>query len=651
MIRTTTVAVASPGNSRENQLSDASRPRRAAGRRSRAARPVLEMLEGRSLLSTFLTYGGGPLLPHVQVESVFWGQAWSTNTQLQKNAQDLDTFLSWITTSPYMDMLSEYSVSQYSIGRGQFTDGKVLNNAPIASSIDDSQIQAVLNQDILQGSLDSPNANRLYFVYMPPNAVVTNGSMNSLDNFAGYHDAFRDSVGAWVYYAVIPHPEGGERPNNLGLTYFQQQTEPSSHELAEAVTDPQPPSGWYAQGQGEIGDLVNWQYDIYNYNGLGYVVQKEWSNAAQKGILPQETAHTSNWSFTGGYLRDITAGYAAVFGLAADNQLWVHYDGGGWTPTRGYGQEISLGLDWYGNQEVWLRGGDSSVWRYDQGQWFFTGGYLKSIDAGFGEVFGLAYNNQVWVYNDGASWIPTGGYVQSISVGLDLHRNDELWALAGNNGVWRYDQGQWLYTGGYLKSIDAGYAGEVFGLAYDNQVWVANDQMGWIPTHGYGNAMKVGTDGYALDELWLLAADNGVWRYDQGQWFFTGGYLNAIAAGYRQVFGFDGNNQIWSFSDDGGGWVATGGYGREISIGTDSAGHNELWLLAADTGVWRFGGTAQGASSSSITSSMGVSSNAQTSLASFGVLALPADTTALNDFWTHPLSAQDKIKTTRSGHS
>ena len=61
-----------------------------------------------------------------------------------------------------------------------------------------------------------------------------------------------------------------------GLSHFQGETVSVSHELAEAITDPDVATGWYnsSLGGGEITDLVN--YVVYQMDG--YAVSSQWSN-------------------------------------------------------------------------------------------------------------------------------------------------------------------------------------------------------------------------------------------------------------------------------------------------------------------------------------------------------------------------------------
>ena len=61
-----------------------------------------------------------------------------------------------------------------------------------------------------------------------------------------------------------------------GLSPFEALTSGCSHELAEAITDPVPGTGWYDDANGEIGDVCAWE----NKRLGDYLVQRLWSNRA-----------------------------------------------------------------------------------------------------------------------------------------------------------------------------------------------------------------------------------------------------------------------------------------------------------------------------------------------------------------------------------
>src|SRR5205085_1480092 len=80
--------------------------------RTRQFRPRLEALDGKIMPS--VTYHGGPVIPHVEVHDVFYGQSWNTNDFSGARRYLLNQFQADITKSPYLAMLGEYGV-----GRGQ----------------------------------------------------------------------------------------------------------------------------------------------------------------------------------------------------------------------------------------------------------------------------------------------------------------------------------------------------------------------------------------------------------------------------------------------------------------------------------------------------------------------------------------------------
>src|SRR5207237_3458720 len=161
----------------------------------------------------------------------------------------VDGFLQYLPTSAYMSVLQKYNV-----GNGSFENDVVLaQNPPNGQSIDDSQIRQILDSEIAQHQLAAPSANQLYVFFTAPGVTVTAGGQNSVRDFAGYHDTFRDSAGASVYYAVVPYPTGSIA--KVQLTDFQQLTAILSHEISEAITDPDTQTGWFDAHNGEIGDI------------------------------------------------------------------------------------------------------------------------------------------------------------------------------------------------------------------------------------------------------------------------------------------------------------------------------------------------------------------------------------------------------------
>jgi len=216
-----------------------------------------------------LTYRGGPLTTGVKIFTFFWGSEW-TQTGNQKIASQLNDFFTYLVTSPLMDQLAEYSVTQFRIGHGSFLGTLTVTGQDPASSIADTDIQQFIQRQISSGAVPSADNNTVYFVFLPSGVTVALGGSSSCQDFCGYHDA----ISGQIYYAVMPYP--GCNGCLGGLSTLNALTATSSHEFSEAITDPVPGQGWYDDTNGEIGDICAWQF-----KQLGnYTVQLEWSNKA-----------------------------------------------------------------------------------------------------------------------------------------------------------------------------------------------------------------------------------------------------------------------------------------------------------------------------------------------------------------------------------
>jgi len=215
-----------------------------------------------------LTYRGGPLLAAVEVTTIFWGGWWKQTPQSVLIGQ-LNAFFDDILASSLMDQLSEYGTSKIQIGHGKRVATATIDTAPPAS-VDDTAIAQFLESLLTAGTVPKANSNSLYFIYTPSGTTVTLTGQASCQAFCGYHEAASTSL----YYAVEPYPDCTGCTSDFAP--FQALCITSSHELCEAVTDPQPGEGWYDDANGEIGDICAWQTKTVD----GYTVQLEWSNKA-----------------------------------------------------------------------------------------------------------------------------------------------------------------------------------------------------------------------------------------------------------------------------------------------------------------------------------------------------------------------------------
>jgi hypothetical protein len=301
-------------------------------RRTRTFRPTFENLETR--LTPAVTYGGGPLLAHLEVEAVFLGTSWQGTAAGQQQAGQVASYLNMLTHSSYLPAIgSDYSTTYYHIGTGTY-EGGLYDTLTLGSVVTDSTIRTEVDRLIRTGWLRAPDGNRRYMVFTPPNVRVqtAGGQVTGVGNgINGYHNRFADyQAGFTAYYAVITNPVGNplDQYENAGQTL----TTVTSHELAEAVTNPDLQSGWWSRiSTDEIGDLAAANYGWLN----GYAVQAYYSRYWNDAALPSDATW---WIYTGVHANPQGGGYynmgAAHHGqhhkpqsnlttAAVDEQFWA----------------------------------------------------------------------------------------------------------------------------------------------------------------------------------------------------------------------------------------------------------------------------------------------------------------------------------------
>jgi hypothetical protein len=516
----------------------------------RSAPPVVEQLEDRRLLS--VTYHGGPILAHVEIETVYYGSAWSSDPQLRQQSQQLDTFYSSITNSPYMDLLK-----QYGAGRGQFLDHDFPPYGPPSDHVNENEIRDMLKREITSGRLRRPNANRLYFILLPPNVRADYDAANSY--FAHHSFLFDPSLGL-IFYAVIPHPIGNFRM--AGLDVFGQQTVASSEELVEAATNSTLLGGWWdsdfhsATYGDEIVDICGLHYGHTN----GYTVPSIWSNQERACVLPSAD---DGWHSLGGIVKQITVcrnqdGRQEVFAIGADNALWHKWQrsaGGPWSEWESLGgivKQIATTPNQDGRQEVFAIGADDGLWHIAQtkpngswGRWSSLAGIVKQITVssnadGRLEVFAIGSNNALWSLtqttpNDdwtGSHWFSLGGIVKQIAVSSNQDGRLEVFGIGADDALWHISQttpknfwSGWSSLGGIVKQTTTGLdvAGRlaVFAIGADDALWYRSQGQpngswsGWSSLGGMATQITAGHDAGGRLEVEAIRADQTLWSLPQ----------------------------------------------------------------------------------------------------------------------------------------
>lgn len=193
---------------------------------------------------------------------------------------------------------------EYGVSPASHLPAIEIAEAPPAS-LTDTQIRAWLTHQITTGapgfaSVDASStaSGGLYLLYYPKDVTITfdspAGTWTSCQEFGAYHaDVLVPGPHGYVpvSYAVMPRCDPSDGPSSLDAV-----TGAASHEIIEAVTDPEPfhavaysttdPSSilWtLALGGGEVGDMCAQNLDsLTPFADLGYVAQRSWSNASAK---------------------------------------------------------------------------------------------------------------------------------------------------------------------------------------------------------------------------------------------------------------------------------------------------------------------------------------------------------------------------------
>jgi Bacterial Ig-like domain (group 3) len=269
-----------------------------------------------------LTYYGGRVVGNAQIIQVLWGSGSYLSQVSGTGTPSMASFYEQLLSSSYTNWLdSEYNTvdvggtkTNQHIGNGRFTVQVEITPSVTSHTVDDTQIQAELANQISAGHLPAPatdaqgNAITIYAVFFPPGITITQGGSSSCvaGGFCAYHGTVAANGGHdEFYYGVHPDMQAGSGcATGCGSSStFGNYTSVASHELIETITDAEvglattngPPLAWYDDTNGEIGDICNAQQGTFVGNdGQTYVLQYEFSNAQSNCIIPPITYPINN---------------------------------------------------------------------------------------------------------------------------------------------------------------------------------------------------------------------------------------------------------------------------------------------------------------------------------------------------------------------
>jgi hypothetical protein len=339
-----------------------------------------------------VTNNGGRVISNVQLNVVFWGGSVDSTVTSQ-----IPAFYSAVTNSPYMDRLSEYKTITQSVGRGSVTRVATITPAHNGSQLYYTDIEAELGSQIDQGILSPPNANSLYMVHLPSTVTIlpTTGSPygggTSCTNWCGVHSMFMHN-GQKVTYALLPDLGPSCAPSCLPApTKFNNQTFAATHEMTEAITDPDFMQGWFDNnfmGNDNGGEIADYCFTDgpKPLPGTGYAVARTFSNVANGcGVEgPSGVVYTPG-DFDGDGLTDL------VVTTSTGSAWWFSNGDGSWNTTAYTRPDLPLGVATYTAGDFDGDGKTDLIITTPGGSYWYYSNWTKSGTSRSG-----GWNTQYW---------------------------------------------------------------------------------------------------------------------------------------------------------------------------------------------------------------------------------------------------------------
>jgi hypothetical protein len=240
-------------------------------------------LVGAAPVGLPLQYGGGAVQTTNTTYAIFWEPAGHASNA---GYQPLVTqFLSEIGGTPLFSTTTEYyqgsGATKQAITNTSAFGGSTVDSTPFpAGGVTDADLQAAVQRAIAANKWPV-GTNHLYLVYTGPGG-------ETVSSYCAYHGVVSVN-GVSTPYADEPYggqsgcttpssPNGNPAADSIINT--------TSHELWEAITDPNLGDGWTALSGDEGSDECNFMFGPTDaggadlrVNGHGYVVQTEWRNS------------------------------------------------------------------------------------------------------------------------------------------------------------------------------------------------------------------------------------------------------------------------------------------------------------------------------------------------------------------------------------
>jgi hypothetical protein len=237
------------------------------------------------------TYHGGPVISCSTVFASFWGDQWLSDPATTQRAGRLAQFLKDLLASKYMNILSQYGAGNGAGAAGIFVRSGFISSVP--NNLDETSIHTTIQNCINAGVVPEPGnpSNMAFMIFLADDIAVNSANLGAVmcepngDTAFGYHFFSTTTAGNPFYYSVVPGltdtclkrscPSDASCSLHLTETQEQRQTQVTSHEYAEMVTDPQL-TAWFEPGA-ENGDICNGESATITVGPNTWTVQRMYS--------------------------------------------------------------------------------------------------------------------------------------------------------------------------------------------------------------------------------------------------------------------------------------------------------------------------------------------------------------------------------------
>lgn len=252
-----------------------------------------------------ITYHNGPLITTPTIYYIWYGNWNQTNGSDNPTGQQiLRDFANSVGGSAHYAINTTYSAGGYTItGNAQF-GGECTDTGSKGTRLRDADILTIVNGALTSGQLPY-DANGVYFVLTSSNVTATSGFCTK---YCGWHTSGTSSYGK-VRYSFVGNA------NRCLSSCAAQTTGPNGnagvdgmvsiimHELEEAVSDPDPRSGWADSGGAENADKCAWTFGQniltapngakYNVSmgGRNYLIQRNLKHSASGDTCNVDLTH------------------------------------------------------------------------------------------------------------------------------------------------------------------------------------------------------------------------------------------------------------------------------------------------------------------------------------------------------------------------